>query len=82
MQVKHLNVPILLVESADDAVKLCMEAQSSRGMPVRQFFFLDLGGSVFDVSCDGGALSIEGVVVNTELDVAAKAGKLFTRIVN
>lgn len=82
MQSKLALLNTLNVGSSDAAVELVKEAATLRGVPVRQFTLMDVGESVFDVYYDGTALLIEGNVVDTLIDAAARAGKLFTRTLN
>lgn len=82
MQSKLALLNTLNVGSSDAAVELVKEAAAVRGVPVRQFTLMDVGESVFDVYYDGSALLIEGNVVDTLIDAAARAGKLFTRTLN
>lgn len=70
------------VTSAAQAAELVKEAQVVAGTSSRQFVLMDGQISDFNVAFDGYGLTIGGTLVDNEIDEAARAGKLFTRVLN
>lgn len=70
------------VVSAAQAAELIKQAQIVAGRPSRQFTLLDGQQSDFDIAYDGYGLTVAGALVDAEVDEAARAGKLYTRVLN